>query len=398
LGNSSDVDICPVLSDIRILDFTWVLAGPYATRILADFGAEVIKVQPLSPAAGDRFSEGYYNTWNRNKLGITLDPGKLEGLKIVKQLVTACDVVVENFSPRVMSNWKLDYTELIKIRPDIIFLSLSMMGHSGPWLHYSGFGPSVQAFSGITSLTSGADALPQGIGYSYADHIAGLYGALAVLAALEYRSKTGQGQYIDLSETEAMTSLLSETIIDYTLYGHQPGPKDRDSSLSAPEGVYACLGSDKWCAISVTGQEEWGRFKKAMENPAWADDRRFSNLKSRKENSIVLNGLITGWTSRHSAGEVMTILQKEDVPAGVVQSAMDLAADPQLQARGFFQVLPHPVLGETTTDASPIHLAENPPLYRCSAPEVGQDNEYVYGRLLGLNQDDILRFQRDKVI
>src|ERR1035437_6899205 len=139
-----------ILKDIRILDFSWVLAGPYATRLLADFGAEVIKVQPLAPEAGDKFNRGYYNTWNRNKLGISLNLSKPEGIEIAKGLVKLSDAVVENFSPRVMTNWGLDYPELQKLKPDIIMLSLSAMGHSGPWRDYSGFGPTVQAFSGMT--------------------------------------------------------------------------------------------------------------------------------------------------------------------------------------------------------------------------------------------------------
>ena len=154
----------PILHGIRILDFSWVLAGPYATRLLADFGAEVIKVQPLLPEAEDKFSQGYYNTWNRNKLGITLNLGKPEGIEIAKKLVKISDAVVENFSPRVMVNWGLDYPELRKLKPDIILLSMSVMGHTGPWRNYTGFGPTVQAFSGITYLTSYPDQPPLGIG------------------------------------------------------------------------------------------------------------------------------------------------------------------------------------------------------------------------------------------
>jgi crotonobetainyl-CoA:carnitine CoA-transferase CaiB-like acyl-CoA transferase len=214
----------PILKDIRILDFSWVLAGPYATRLLADFGAEVIKVQPLAPEAADRFSRGYYSTWNRNKLGITLNLSKTEGIEIAKALVKLSDAVVENFSPRVMENWGLGYPQLEQLKPDIIMLSLSAMGHSGPWKDYTGFGPTVQAFSGITNLTSYPGEPPGGIGYSYADHVSGLYGSLALLGALEYRRQTGKGQYIDLSQTEAMTSLLADPVLDYTHTGIEPAP------------------------------------------------------------------------------------------------------------------------------------------------------------------------------
>ena len=163
-----------VLKNIRILDFSWVLAGPYATRILADFGVEVLKVQPLLPQDNqDTFSQGYDNTWNRNKLGITLNLNKPQGIALAKKIVGISDAVVENFAPRVMANWGLDYAHLKKIKPDIIMLSLSAMGNSGPWRDYVGYGPTVQAFSGITYLTSYPDKPPSGLGYSYADHIAG---------------------------------------------------------------------------------------------------------------------------------------------------------------------------------------------------------------------------------
>jgi benzylsuccinate CoA-transferase BbsF subunit len=385
-----------------VLDFSWVLAGPHATRLLADFGAEVIKVQPLYSGAQDTYSQGYYNTWNRNKLSITLDPGKDEGLALARKLAAISDVVVENFSPRVMTNWGLDYAAVKKIRPDIIFLSLSMMGHSGPWLNYSGFGPAVQAFSGITRLTSYPDLPPVGIGYSYADHIAALYASLAILGALEFRRRTGQGQYIDLSETEAMTSLLSEAIINYTLTGQAEGTEDsvarRANPKSAPEGIYRCQGSDNWCAITVSGEAQWQGLKRALGNPPEADGPQFATAGSRRKNASVLNDLITGWTTRHTAQDVMAILQRERVPAGVVQNALDLAQDPQLWARGFFNFSSFPLPGEKIADSNPIHLAENPAAYCRPAPAGGQDNDYVFGCLLGLSEDDLRRYRQEKVI
>ena len=219
--NKAEMTNQSVLQNIRILDFTWVLAGPYATRILADFGAEVIKVQPLLPQEEDEFRRGYDNTWNRNKLGITLNLNKPEGIALAKRLVGISDAVVENFTPRVMANWGLDYASLKKIKPDIIMLSLSTMGNTGPWRDYTGFGPTIQAFSGMTYLTSFPGKPPLGLGTSYADHIAGLYGCLALLGALEYRQKTGEGQYIDLSQVEAMASLLGGAVLDYQLEGRE---------------------------------------------------------------------------------------------------------------------------------------------------------------------------------
>jgi benzylsuccinate CoA-transferase BbsF subunit len=373
-----------ILKGIRILDFTWVLAGPYATRLLADFGAEVIKVQPLMPQEEDEFGRGYYNTWNRNKLGITLDLNKPQGVALAKGLVNVSDAVVENFTPRVMANWGLDYKNLKKLKPDLIMLSLSTMGSSGPWRDYTGFGPTIQAFSGITRLTSYPGKPPLGLGTAYADHIAALLACLALLSAFEYRQRTGEGQYIDVSQVEAMASLLGDGFI--------PGKE------AAPHGVYRCKGEDRWCAIAVLTEEEWQGFKQALGNPPWAEDKRFATPTSRLKNKEELDSLIEGWTKKHTAEEAMARLQKHGVAAGVVQSARDLAQDPQLKERGFFIELDHPQLGKTVSDAAPIRLSNNPARYTRAAPLSGQDNGYVYGKLLGLSRGELAELEKQGVV
>jgi benzylsuccinate CoA-transferase BbsF subunit len=387
-----------VLHNIRILDFSWVLAGPYATRMLADFGAEVIKVQPPLEEKQDKFSLGYSNNWNRNKLGISLDLRKPEGLEIARKLVNKSDIIVENFSPRVMENLGLGYSEILKIKADIIYLSMSAMGHSGDWKDYTGFGPTVQAFSGITDLTTYPDHPPMGIGYSYADHTAALFACLSLLGALEYRRKTGKGQYIDLSQTETMTSLLSDTLLDYTRKGIATKPSGNSSPQHAPHGVYRCSGEDRWCAISVTTEQEWQGFKRAAGKPLWAEDERFSTLAKRQANVEVLDNYVREWTLSLSDEQVMTLLQREGVPAGKVQNAESLAHDPQLRSRCFFIELNHPELGKNTADASPISLSNSPAKYNRASPTRGQDNEYVYGRLLGYSKAEIANLKEENVI
>ena len=325
----------PVLQNIRILDFTWVLAGPYATRILADFGAEVIKVQPLLPREEDEFRRGYDNTWNRNKLGITLNLNKPEGVALAKRLVDISDAVVENFTPRVMANWGLDYASLKEIKPDIIMLSLSTMGNTGPWRDYTGFGPTIQAFSGMTYLTSFPGKPPLGLGTSYADHIAGLFGCLALLGALEYRQKTGEGQYIDLSQVEAMASLLGGAVLDYQLEGREVAAVGNNSTEAAPHGVYRCKGDDRWCALAVFTEEEWRGFKRALGDPPWAEDKRFATLAGRLKNKARLERLVEDWTKEHTAEEVMALLQGQGVAAGVAQDARDLARRPAAKRARF---------------------------------------------------------------
>jgi benzylsuccinate CoA-transferase BbsF subunit len=374
----------PVLEGIRILDFTRVLAGPYATRLLADFGAEVIKIQPRLPREEDDFARGYDNTWNRNKLGITLDMSKPNGIALARRLVALSDAVVENFTPRVMANWGLDYQNLKKIKPDIIMLSLSAMGGSGPYRDYAGFGPTIQAFSGLTRLMSYPGGPPLGPGIAYADHVGALFGCLALLGALERRRKTGEGQHVDVSQVEAMASLLGDAFIP---------PEE-----TAFQGVYRCRGQDRWCAITIASDEEWRSFKEALANPTRAEEERFTTSASRLENKPALDELIEGWTKTHTAEEVMALLQKNGVAAGVVRSAADLAGDPQLKERGFFIELDHPEMGRTVSDASPVRLSGTPPGYSRPAPLPGQDNGYVYGELLGLGEAEINSLKGQGVI
>jgi benzylsuccinate CoA-transferase BbsF subunit len=383
----------PVLQNLRILDFSWVLAGPYATRILADFGAEVIKVQPLLPREEDEFSRGYYNTWNRNKLGITLNLNKPEGVALAERLVNISDAVVENFTPRVMANWGLDYESLKKIKPDIVMLSLSTMGNSGPWRDYVGFGPTIQAFSGITYLTSFPGKPPLGLGISYADHIAGLVGCLALLGALEYRQKSGEGQYIDLSQVEAMASLMGGAILEYMLSGREVEAVGNSSTEAAPHGVYRCKGNDRWCAIAVFTDEEWRGFKRALGNPAWTEDKSFITFTARLKNKARLDRLIEEWTKEHTAEEAMALLQGQGVAAGMVQDASDLARDPQLRARGFFVEL-----GKTISDGVPVRLSDTPAKYSRAAPLQGQDNDYVYKKLLGMSEDELAKLRQQGII
>jgi benzylsuccinate CoA-transferase BbsF subunit len=398
------------LQNMRIVDFTWALAGPYATRLLADFGAEVIKVQsPLMEDTEDALARGYYNTWNRNKLGITLDMNKPEGVALAKRLAAISDAVVENFTPRVMANWGLDYENLKKIKPDIIMVSMSVMGQKSPQSYYSGYGPTVHALSGMARLTSFPDKPPIGPGFSYADHVAGLYASIMLLGALEERRKTGRGQHIDISEVEIMASLL----------GDAGGlkPMGNESPVVAPHNVYRCKGEGRWCAITVFTEEEWRGLKKAIRNPAWTGDNKFAGLSGRLQNRDELDRLITDWTQEHTAEEVMSLLQKNGVAAGIVQDAADLAKDPQLKARGFFvekqyNVIPaqagiqrgkgagwiQPFSNVLLIDAVPVKMSESKTEYKRAAPSAGQDNAYVYGKLLGISRREMAELKEKRVI
>ncbi len=389
------------LSGLRVLDFTWMLAGPYATRIFADFGAEVIKVQSKKTARGAEANlTGYFNQWNRNKRSITLDMVYPEAREAVLKLTAKSDVVIENFSPRVIANWGLDYERLQQVKPDLIMLSMSAMGQGGPWKDYVAFGPTLQALSGLTSLTAFEKDAPLGLGYAYADIVAGLYAALAVLAALEHRDRTGQGQYIDLSEYEAICTLMGPSLLNASVndkeilpHGNCPG-----HIVAAPYGCYPCSGTDRWCVIAVFNEEEWQSLCRILGRSDWAIEERFATVARRKENRKELDELLSKWTTQHTPEEVVRLLQEAGISAGVVQHAEDLSRDPQLMAGEFFIQLQHPVLGKTVADRSPIRFEEDATVGWKAAPLLGEDNRYVFAELLGLTESELFYYAEKEII
>ena len=379
------------LSGIRVIDFTWMLAGPYATRILADFGAEVIKVQSKKTAKGVESNlTTYFNNWNRNKRSVTLDMSYPEAREILLKLTERSDVLIENFSPRVMLNWDLNYEKLKEVRPALIMVSMSAMGQTGPWKDYVAFGPTLHALSGLTYLTSFEKDSPMGLGYAYADSISGLYAALVVLAALECRERTGQGQYIDLSEYESICTLMGPALLDTYLHEKEVLPHGNQPNYIpvAPYGCYKCLGMDRWCVMAVFNEEEWQSLCKVLGDPDWTKEEKFSTPWKRKENAEKLDELLTQWTFQHTPEQVVSFLQEAGVPAGVVQNAEDLAKDPQLMARDFFIHLEHPILGSTVSDRSPIRFEDDLTVGWKAGPLLGEDNRYVFLKLLGLAEGE----------
>ena len=389
------------LTGLRILDFTWMLAGPYTTRIFADFGAEVIKVQSKKTARGAESNlTGYFNTWNRNKRSITLDMAYPEAREMVLRLTTKSDVVIENFSPRVMPNWGLDYEKLKEVKPDLIMLSMSAMGQGGPWKDYVAFAPTLHALSGLTHLTSFEKNAPIGLGYAYADIVAGLYAAFAVLAALEYRDRTGQGQYIDLSEYEAICTLMGPSLLDTLLNDKEILPEGNCPNYieAAPYGCYKCSGEDRWCVIAVSNEEEWQSLCRVLGHPEWMKEGRFTTSAKRTGNRKELDELLTKWTIQHTAEEVVSLLQEAGLSSGVVQNAEDLSKDPQLMARKFFVQLEHPSLGKTVSDSSPVRFEEDFTVGWKAAPQLGEDNQYIFLELLGLTESELLSYTEKGVI
>ncbi len=385
---------------MRVLDFTWVVAGPVATRILADHGAEVIKIERKLPSMiGDR-KRGLQCDLHRDKFSVALNMGHPDGLALARKLAMKSDLVMDNFSARVMTAWGMDYPSLVKIKPDIICISMSGLGHTGPRASYVSYGPTLQALGGYTQLMAEETGEPAGYGYSYADMAGGYTGALAALIALYHKRRTGQGQFVDLSQFEAVVGVVGPSLLDIAvnereqkppLYNSQEGP-------AAPHGVYRCapLGDDddRWVAISARSQGEWERLVKAIDAPAWTAEPKFQTLYLRMKNHLGLDAHLSKWTRERSAEDVMMILQRAKVAAGIVANGGDICArDSQLKERGFWPGVKRADGELSQITGIPFKLSGTPASVRTIAPDVGENTDQVLGDLLGLS-----RAERDALI
>jgi crotonobetainyl-CoA:carnitine CoA-transferase CaiB-like acyl-CoA transferase len=322
-----------------------------------------------------------------------------EGRELFSRLVQVSDVVICNFSAHVMERWGFDYAGLSAINPGIVYVSMPGFGHSGPHQDYRSNGPTIQALSGQTFACGLPDRESAGWGYSYMDHTAGYYGAAAVLQALYYRGKTGEGQFIDLAQLECACSLLGTYILDYTVNGRglrragMPAGNRPTHPAGAPHGVYRCKGEDRWCAITVFDDDEWARFRQAIGDPAWAAEERLATLRGRLEHQDDLDSLVEAWTRERSQGEVMQTLQEVGIAAGMVQDPRQRAEeDPQLKARDHIVWVPTPDVDDmeqVRVDSLPMTIPALPHERYRIAPSVGQDNEYIFGSILGMSREEI---------
>jgi benzylsuccinate CoA-transferase BbsF subunit len=382
------------LAGTRVLDFTWVVAGPVATRILADHGAEVIKLERKPGPPGER-QRGLQGDLHRNKLSITVNMANPRGIEIARRLAARSDLVIDNFSARVMRGWGMDYANLSKIKPDIICISMSGLGHTGPRASYVSYGPTLQALTGFTRLMTEETGEPAGYGYSYADMAGGYTGALAALIALWYRRRTGRGQFIDLSQFEALVSVVGPALLDISVNGRVQSPPGYVSQEmpAAPHGVYKCRGlgddDDRWLALSVRTQPEWERFVDAIGSPAWAHRPQFRTLFMRMQKREQLDAHVETWTITQSADHAMEILQRAGVAAGLVANGKDICLrDPQLQERNFWGSVVLPDGQRTNVTGVPIKMSATPGTIRTPSPPIGSANDYVLGELLGYRHDE----------
>ncbi len=386
------------LADVRVLEFAWAVAGPATTRPFAQHGATVVKVETSNRLDGTRAMgpfrdkpgrnrSGYYALYNHGKLSVTLNLHHPRGHDVVRRLVRWADVVNENFSAGQMERWGLGYEDLAKIKPEIIMLRSSMQGQAGPHAQHRAAGMQLQGLVGLTHLTGWPDRAPSATSTPYTDVVGPWFGAVAILAAIDQRDRTGQGQCIDLSQYEASLQVIAPAIMEYAATGREPTRRGNRSLSMAPHGVYRCDGDDEWCAIAVRDDDDWRRMRRAMDAPGWTDEARFATSEGRLAAADELDRLVESWTVPRSAEEVMTTLQSAGVPAGAVRSCAGLFEDPQLAHRAHFVPLEHPVLGPFMCDAPAFRLSRTPADLGPAAA-MGMHNEHVYKTVLGMPDDE----------
>ena len=389
-----------IFDGLKILEFTWAGVGPSAVRFFGDYGAEVIHVESrsrldvlrLSPPFRDEIPgddrSAYFANYNTNKYGITLDLKNNEGLEIARQLVAWSDIVVESFSPGVMSKLGLSYEHLRSVKPDIIMASTSQLGQDGPLSQFKGYGTQAAGLSGFWSVTGYSELEPTGLYSAYCDFVAHNYLAIAILMALEEKRQTGRGQYIDQSQVESSLQFLAPALLDYVVNGKIAHPLGNRNLNAVPHNAYRCKGEDHWCAIAIFTDKQWFAFKTVMGNPMWAEEERFATLHGRKENETELDGLIDAWTSNYDTKDLMVMLQKNGVPAGVVACAEDLHKDPQLAHRDHFMIVNHKIIGAYPCEAPAFRLSSAKFQVSKSSPCLGEHNKFIITKILGYSKED----------
>jgi len=398
------------LAGVRVADFTWVWAGPFCTLQLAHLGAEVIRVEsarrvcllrnlpPWLEGKPGINRSGYFNQYNQGKRSITLDLSQPEAQEVAKRLVAASDVAAENFAGGVIERLGLGYEALKGVKEDIIMISMSGYGQTGPESGYVSYGPAQVPLAGMSSLTGYAGWQPMHVGMSYGDPNAGRHAAFAVLAALLYRERTGKGQYIDMSQWESTMVLLGEGFMDYAMNGSQPPRSGNRDPWMAPHGIFRCDGEDQWLSIACGSDDEWRALCEAMGRPGLADDPRFRTLADRKANEDALEVIVEEWTSTQEPMAATELLQAAGVAAFPPMVNYMLDADPHLAERGFWVEKEHPEVGAVRHPGIPWRMSETPCEVWRAAPTLGQDNDYVFGELLGMSGKRIAELAERGVI
>ena len=386
----------PPLADIRILDLTRVWAGPLATRILGDFGAEVIKISdPRVPI--DRLG-GTNNKLNRNKPSLALRLDHVGGRDTFLELVKTADVVVENFRPRVMKNFNLTYEDLRAVRPDIIMCSMPGYGTTGKYADYPAFGPSVEAMTGIPSMMGYEGGPPRTSALAFPDPVSALNSVAAIMTALNHRRRTGQGQFIDLALIEGPICQIGEFIAAHSRTGIQPPRVGNSHPEHAPYGVYPARGEDEWIAICVRSDTQWRELCRLMGRPELADSRDYSEEPLRRRNMTTLDDMVARWTSDRDGAELAASLQSVGIAAGRAAKNYQLLADPHLDERGFFVEIEEPDVGPKIYPGQAVRMAGMDRASWIPSARLGEHTEKVLNELLGMNPAQIDDLEQNETI
>jgi len=395
--------------DVKILEFGQIVAGPLIATYMSDYGAEVIHVESKGRPDQYRFYPPFKDNkpgidrgfqlpiYSHNKYGITLNMKHPKAVEVAKRIVKNwANVVTENFTPGVMNRMGLGYEELRKIRPDIIMLSSCNQGQTGPHATHPGMGSHLTHLSGFSHLSGWPDGDPFILAGPFIDFIGVIYGSIGLVAALEHRRQTGDGQHVDVSQFEGGIQFLIPALLDYTVNDHVQGRNGNRCDYAAPHGAYPCQGEDRWCVIAVFTDEEWKSLCQVMGNPDWTKNSKFATLLGRKQNEEELDNLIGEWTARFTAEEIMTRLQAEGVEAAVVSNAQDMYNDPHLN-RYLWAEMEHAVIGKYHLQLPPFRLSKVPSQVRMSGPLLGEHNEYVYLNMAGLSQEEYKQLEEEGV-
>lgn len=385
------------LNGVKIADFTWVGVGPITVKYLAEYGAEVVHVESLrrpellrvTPPFKDGVAginrSAYNACFNNNKYGLGLNMNHPRAKEVLERLIKWADVVAESFTPGRMAKWGLAYEDLIKVKPDIIMYSTSQQGQTGPRAKVGAYGTQLVSLSGFTYLTGWPDRGPAGPYGPYTDAIAPKFGAAAIMAALINRRRTGKGTHIDLSQFEGGLNFIAPVLLDYAVNQRVATRQGNRCSYRAPHGVYRCRGDDRWCAIAISSDQDWDKLCQVMGRPELVRDPRFITLLQRKKNEEELDRIISDWTAKLTAEEVMHLLQEADIAAGVAQTGKDLLEnDPQLAHRHFFWELEHAEIGKHNYEVPPFRLSKTPLELNKAGACLGEDTEYVCSKILGI--------------
>ncbi|WP_396930313.1 CaiB/BaiF CoA transferase family protein [Mycolicibacterium sp.] len=413
---SSRVPVAPLaegvdspFAGLKVFDLSTFWAGAYLTCYLGGFGADVIKVESIQRPDGHRYSgsllrngDDWYERgplWqgtNLNKRDITLDLASEAGRELALRLAAEADVVVENFSPRVVEQFGLDYDSLVKINPDVIMVRMPGFGLQGPWRDFVGWALNIEQLAGMSAVTGYPDGPPCNL-QGPADPIAGVHAAVALLAALEHKRRTGEGQLIEVAQIEVGAAVTAEPVIEYSLSGHLRG-REGNRHREYAQGVYRTRGEDDWVAISIRDDADWVATTDVMGRPELADDARFASREARQQNHDALDDVLSAWTATLPADDVADALLRHGVAAERLMTADRMYDVDQLAARGFYTGLEHPLTGRMRFPGWPFRITPGPARHhRSPSPTLGQHNDEVLGAL-GIPDSRLAELRAERVI